>query len=112
MARLYADEDFDRLVVVELKRLGHDVCTMQEDGCSNKGVPDHGVIALAVQLDRAVLTFNRRDFIWWHNQGIKHKGIVVCTRDPDPAALARRIDAEVRAYPSLDGQLVRVHRPP
>jgi hypothetical protein len=30
MARLYADEDFPRPVVEELRRLGHDVLTVQD----------------------------------------------------------------------------------
>jgi hypothetical protein len=46
MARLYADEDFDFSVVVELRRLGHDVLTIQEDGCGEKSIPDHGIIAI------------------------------------------------------------------
>ena len=32
MARLYADEDFDYPVVVELRRLGHDVLTTASPG--------------------------------------------------------------------------------
>jgi hypothetical protein len=112
MARLYADEDFDRAVVLELRRLGQDVLTMQEDGCGEKGVPDHGVLALAKHTGRCVLTFNRRDFIQLHKQSADHKGIVVCTRDPDATALAARIYAELQARGDLAGQLVRVYRPP
>lgn len=111
MARLYADEDFDRTIVVELRRLGHDVLTIQEDGCGNRGVPDEGVLALAKQLGRAVLTFNRKHFIALHHQNAEHKGIFVCTRDPDTDALAVRIHAAIGERASLDGELVRVHRP-
>lgn len=32
MARLYADEDFPYPVVLELRRLGHEVLTVQEAG--------------------------------------------------------------------------------
>jgi predicted nuclease of predicted toxin-antitoxin system len=112
MARLYADEDFDRTVVVELRRLGHDAITIQEDGCGNRGVPDDGVLALAKHIDRAVLTYNRIDFIHLHNQSAEHKGIIVCTRDPDAAALAARIHAAIEGRPSLDGQLLRINRLP
>lgn len=111
MAHLYADEDFDLAVVVELRRFGHDVLTVQEDGCGNRGVPDEGVLALAKHLDRAVLTFNRKDFISLHNQNAEHKGIVVCTRDPDVIALAARIHAAIEECSSLDGELLRVNRP-
>lgn len=111
MARLYADEDFDRTVVVELRRLGHDVLTLQEDGCGERGVPDEGVLALAKHVGRAVLTFNRRHFIQLHNRSTDHKGIIVCTRDPDAIALATRIHEAVAGYASLNGQLLRVYRP-
>lgn len=112
MARLYADEDFDLTVVVELRRLGHDVLTLQEDGCANKGVPDDGVLAIAKHIDRAVLTFNRGDFIQLHNQSTDHKGIIVCTRDPDAVALAARIHTAIGGRTPLDGQLLRIYRPP
>lgn len=112
MARLYADEDFDRTVVLELRQLGHDALTIQEDGCGNRGVPDEGVLAIAKHIDRAVLTFNRPDFIHLHNQNAEHKGIIVCTRDPDAIALAARIHAAIEELASLDGQLVRINRLP
>jgi hypothetical protein len=111
MARLYTDEDFDRFVVVELRRLGHDVLTMQEDGCGNRGVPDRGVIALARQLNRAVVTFNRQDFIRLHAASNEHKGILVCTRDPDSVALAGRIHQQVTRAGNLANQLLRINRP-
>ena len=40
MARLYADEDFPLPVVEELRRLGHDVLTVQEAGRANQGIDD------------------------------------------------------------------------
>ncbi len=40
MARLYADEDFPLPVVEELRRLGHDVRTVQEAGRANQGIDD------------------------------------------------------------------------
>lgn len=109
---LYADEDFDRTVVDELRRLGHDVHTVQEDGCGGRSVQDDGVLALAKHVRRAVLTFNRIDFIRLHNQSAEHNGIIVCTRDPDAIALATRIHEKIGSYASLDGQLVRVNRLP
>ena len=45
MARLYADEDFDYPVVVELRRLGHDVLTVAEAGQANQRVADDVVLA-------------------------------------------------------------------
>jgi hypothetical protein len=43
--QLYADEDFPFSVVEELRRLGQDVLTAQEDGYQSK--PDSDVLARA-----------------------------------------------------------------
>jgi hypothetical protein len=40
MARLYADEDFPLPVVEELRRLGHDVRTVQEAGRAGQRLGD------------------------------------------------------------------------
>jgi hypothetical protein len=111
VAELYADEDFDFRVVIELRRLGHDVLTAQEAGQGNQGIEDADVLAFAVGLGRAVLTFNRRDFINLHRLMGRHRGIVVCTRDRYASDLAFRIDREILARPSLDDQLLRITRP-
>ena len=52
--QLYADEDFPLSVVEELRRLGHDVLTAQEDGHQSK--PDSDVLARAHSLGRAIAT--------------------------------------------------------
>ena len=111
MARLYADEDFDFPVVVELRRLGHDVLTVAEAGQANQRVVDDKVLAFAITQGRAVLTFNRRDFIRLHRASQVHAGIVVCTWDRDRVALAARIHAALSNCPNLDDQLIRVIRP-
>ncbi|WP_445174893.1 DUF5615 family PIN-like protein [Microcoleus sp.] len=46
MARLYADEQFPRQVVQNLRSLGHDVQTVQEAG--NAGLPDEDVLVFAI----------------------------------------------------------------
>jgi predicted nuclease of predicted toxin-antitoxin system len=111
MGRLFADEDFDHPVVEELRRLGHDVLTVQDSGRANHGFPDVDVLAFAVSEGRAVLTFNRRDFIRLHRQSSTHAGIIVCTRDVDVIALATRINRALGAQVKLDGQLIRIYRP-
>lgn len=45
MASLYADEDFDYTVVERLRRMGHDVLTVQEAG--RRGGTDAQVLAEA-----------------------------------------------------------------
>jgi Domain of unknown function (DUF5615) len=111
MARFYADEDFDYPVVLELRRLGHNVLTVTEAGQANQRIEDVDVLAFAVAQRRAVLTFNRRDFRRLHRANQAHSGIVICTWDPDRLALAARIHEAVSSGPVLDSQLIRITRP-
>jgi Domain of unknown function (DUF5615) len=87
---LYADEDFAFPVTVELRRLGHDVVTAQDDG--RRATPDLEILARAHSLGRVVLTHNRGDFKHLHEQGADHSGIVSATQDTDFDALAQRIN--------------------
>ena len=112
MARFCADENFDYAVTHELRQLGYDLVTVQEAGLGQRGVPDAQVLAFAISVGRAVITFNRRHFIRLHRQVTTHCGIVICTRDPDAVALAARVHQRVLALATLDNQLVRVNRPP
>src|SRR5438876_3128907 len=80
---LYADEDFPFPAVEELRRLGHDVVTAQEDGRTS--VPDPEILARAHGLSRPVLTYNRRHYERLHKQGADHSGILSATQDPDHA---------------------------
>lgn len=109
---MYADEDFDFQVVMELRRLGHDVLTVQEAGQGNRAIGDADVLAFAVGQTRAVLSFNRHHFINLHRSTGSHHGIVVCTRDVDASALAHRIDRALLVSPDLRDQLIRINRPP
>ena len=109
MARLYADEDFPYPVVLELRRLGHDVLTVQEAG--KAGQKDEAVLDTARTDGRAVLTHNRRDFIHLHHKEPIHEGIVVCRVDLDFKSLAARVDTAIRSEPELTGRLIRINRP-
>jgi predicted nuclease of predicted toxin-antitoxin system len=62
MARLYGNENFGHTVIECLGRLGHDVVTVQEAGMANQQIRDEEVLSFAHKDERAVLTFNRRDF--------------------------------------------------
>jgi hypothetical protein len=108
--QLYADEDFALTAVEELRRLGHDVLTVQEDG--RRGTPDPDVLARAHALGRAVLTHNRRHFERLHRRGAAHSGILSAKQDPNHhAALAARIDAAL-AGRSPGRWCIRVNRLP
>jgi Domain of unknown function (DUF5615) len=109
--RLYADENFPLPVVEELRRLGHDVLTMYEDGRANQSIPDNEVLALATEKQRALLTTNRRHFIRLHRQSNEHGGIIACTFDPDFMGQARRIAEAIETMLTPASQLIRVYRP-
>lgn len=111
MARLYANENFPLPVVVELRRLGHDVLTVQETGKSDRAWPDEAVLAFALQERRALLTFNRRHFIRLHGIRPDHAGIIACTIDIDVIGLAQRIHDAVACSGDLSGRLIRINRP-
>src|SRR5262249_6529484 len=95
-------------VVEELRDLGHDVITAQEDGRTM--VPDCDILERAHVLGRVVLTYNRRHFERLHRQGADHSGIVSATHDRDTVALATRIDATLSGL--APGRWIRrVNRP-
>ncbi len=107
MARFYSDESFPFPVVVELRRLGHDVLSALKAGQADAGVPDDEVLAFATADGRAVLTLNRDDFKRLDRASAAHAGIVVCTFDRDYIGPACRISV---GLPSLAGRLARVNR--
>ena len=111
MAWLYADENFPYPVVLELRRLGHNVLTIQEAGKSGQKTPDETLLADATNEERSVLTHNRQDFIHLHNIHPQHAGIIVCTADLDFDGLAKRIDIAIQSHDALAGRLIRINRP-
>lgn len=108
--RLYSNENFPLPVVLELRRLGHDVLTTAETGNAGQAIPDPEVLAFATRNDRAVLTLNRRHFVKPHQTSVAHAGIIVCTFDPDFTGQAERIHEALAECPSIAGQLLRVNR--
>jgi len=111
MIRSYSNENFPIPAVIELRRLGYDVLTIQETGQANQSLPDEDVLAFASNENRILLTLNRRHFIRLHHQGTNHSGIVVCTFDPDFIALAHRIHKAIEAQDQLTNQLCRINLP-
>jgi len=103
--------NFPLPVVLELRRLGHDVVTIQEAGLANQELPDDQVLAAATADRRGVLTINRKHFIRLHRDSPRHEGIIACTFDPDFSGQAGRIDQELQALESLAGRLIRINRP-
>jgi hypothetical protein len=112
MIRLYADENFPRAVVLELRLLGHDVLTAHEAGQANQHIPDPDVLAFACKLGRAVITNNRWHFVRLHRTTPSHEGIVVCKEDQDFIALAQRIHQVLTQGADSVNKLIRIRKPP
>jgi hypothetical protein len=108
VARFYSNENFPLPIVLELRRLGHDVMTSHEAGQANQQIPDSDVVAFATSAGRAVLTLNRKHFRQEHRRFPAHAGIVISTTDLDYVALARRIDARMHSLADLSGLLISV----
>jgi hypothetical protein len=112
VARFYSNENIALQVVMELRRLGHDVLTSLDSGRANAAVPDSEVLALAVAEGRILLSNNRRHFLNLHRRRTSdHAGIVLCTFDTDFRGQAQRIDVAVAGVSDMRNQLIRVNRP-
>ena len=64
MARLFADENFPLPVVEELRRLGHDILTLNDAGKAGQSLTDDAVLEMASSDDRAGLTLADANAIW------------------------------------------------
>jgi len=112
MARLYGDENFDVQAMELLRQLGHDTLTVRDAGHGNQGTPDFDVLAFATENNRAVVTFDRRDYFRLHLASPAHAGIVACTYDADSAGLAARIHETIETEKgTLKGAFLRIYRP-
>jgi len=112
VARLYSNENFPLPVVEELRLCGHDVLTIQETGRANQALSDEAVLDFARIEQRILVTLNRRHFVRLHGEHPNHAGLIVCTYDPDFAALAQRIHSAIETLSNPAQQLVRINRPP
>jgi len=102
VARFYSNENVPMQVVLELRRLGHDVLTTLDAGKANAAVPDPEVLAFAVAEGRILLSHNRRHFLQIH----LHRTAALSTRIS--RAQARRIDKAVATESDLTNRLIRV----
>ena len=112
MARLFGDENFDVLAMDRLKDLGHDTLTVREAELASQRIPDEEVLAFATKHNRAVVTFDRRDYYRLHQTSPNHAGIIACTYDADSQSLAFHIDQKIRSEnDDLKGKFLRIYRP-
>lgn len=111
MARFYSNENIALPVVIELRRLGHDVLTSLDAGKANASIPDAEVLAFAVSENRILLSHNRRHFFRLdQRKTTAHTGMVLFTFDPDFVALSQRIHEATAAAGDMRDVVIRVNR--
>ncbi|MEO8130297.1 MAG: DUF5615 family PIN-like protein [Bryobacteraceae bacterium] len=112
MALFYSNEDVALQVVLELRRLGHDVLTTLDAAKGRSALPDAEILAFATAEGRILLSHNRRQFLHLHRYRTDgHAGIVLCTFDTDFAGLAQRVHASVATMSDMKDRLIRLNRP-
>ena len=110
MARLLADEDFPLPTVAILRRLGHDVYSVQSLGLASIKLQDAQVLQLSISLQRTVMTMNRGDFRRLHRVTDFHYGIITCSHTANFKELASRIDALLESA-DVTGRIHHITRP-
>lgn len=110
MALLYSNENFPLAAVHSLRDFGHDVLTTLEAGQANQAIQDEAVVQYAINLNRIVITLNKRDFINIHRKNSNHVGIIVCSTDSDFFALAERVNNALQEHNPAHGKLIRVNK--
>jgi hypothetical protein len=97
-------------MVERLRDLGCDVLTSYDAGQANKGIPDREVLRFATEQNRAVITFNRDDFVALHRGGHYHAGIIVCKDDRDYLGQVAFLHAYLQEVDSLLNRLIRIKK--
>lgn len=111
MAKLYSNENFPLPVAQELRKLNHDVLTIQETGKSGQSLSDESLLEFSIAQERILLTLNRKHFIRLHKMKPQHKGIIVCSFDSDFIGQAQRIHNAITNENEITGKLIRINRP-
>ena len=89
--KLYLDEDVDPLLAEVLRDRGLDCISTHESG--NRGQTDFDQLGFATRQERAILTFNVKDFVplaqEFATAGRSHNGIIVSDHLPFRELLRR-----------------------
>ena len=109
-AKLYTNENFRQPLVRELRELGYDVLTSREANQDNQGITDSEVLRFAISQNRALITYNRKDFLKLHKETKKHRGIILCKEDRNDAEYARIIHEQLLKFESLNNQLILIKK--
>ncbi|MEG3909319.1 DUF5615 family PIN-like protein [Microcoleus sp. w1-18aA5] len=108
--RLYSNENFPIAMVEHLRSLDSDVLTSYDAGQANQGIPDDEVLRFATAQNRAVISFNRDDFVALHRGGDRHAGIIVCKDDRDYLGQVTILHAYLQQVDSLLDRLIRIKK--
>ena len=108
MFRFYANENLTFELVELLRQQGYEVLTSLEAGNANQRIPDDQVLRTATADNRAVLTFNRDDFLRLHRSGVNHSGIIICKDDSDLSGLSQALHDYLMTQEILQNRLLRV----
>jgi hypothetical protein len=108
MFRFYANENLTFELVELLRQQGYDVLTSLEAGNANQRIPDDQVLGTATTDNRAVLTFNRDDFLRLHRSGVNHSGIIISKDDSDLSVLSQALHDYLMTQENLKNRLLRV----
>jgi uncharacterized protein with PIN domain len=100
--RLYIDEDVFGNLARALRRHGYDAESCQEAGRAAQEIPDEEQLAYATLHGRAILSFNRTDFLAldarWKRAGLQHLGIVISVQVRDFGEFQRRVERHLNTY--------------
>jgi len=110
LAKIYTNENFPFPIVLELRRLGHDVLTSRDAGNDGRSVPDGEVLDYAMSSGRVLLSLNRWDFKPLHKATPNHCGMLLCSVDADFSAQAAKIHASLLSNPEMNGVLLNITR--
>lgn len=91
--KLYTDAHIWAGLAPKLRELGYDALSTEEAG--NKHLSDDAQLAFATSQERAILTFNIKDFVplaeEWFYAGRSHWGIIVAQETPKGELLRRTL---------------------
>lgn len=110
MPAVLLDENMALRLVDELHQRGFDVITIKSLGLNDRKTPDAEVFAVAVSLQRILITHNHAHFRKLHAADAGHFGIVSCTEDLDVVRLANNIAGAIANSGDCARKFIRVVR--
>ena len=116
--RLLLDEHIGRAVAEGLRKLGHDAIILADAGLL--GEDDLVIWKFAVSERRAIVTYNRDDFVGLATRSMMQEelfpGVIIISaktvRQEDVGGLIKALDALIQNYPDVTGQFHYLRKSP